>query len=126
MCGVVAGVTNATLAFTSLFRCRDNDPSPPSFRCLASNEYGSVPSQPATLNIVCGAALSIRYAQINQVELCWSSQSNSTYQVQYSQDLFTNGWTNLGGSLLATNATTCIFDFISGPSQRFYRAARLD
>ena len=122
MCGVFSGVTNTTFNVTALFRCRDNDSAPPRFRCVASNEFGSVPSHPATLSIDCGPALSIRLVQSNQIELCWLSHSNSTYQVEYSPELTTNSWTALGGPLLATNATTCIFDeLIGGLSQRFYR-----
>jgi len=46
--------------------------------------------------------------------------SGSNYQVQYSSDLLTTGWTNLGAAVRATNSTTTVFDTI-GSSRRFYR-----
>ncbi len=58
----------------------------------------------------------------SQVEVCWNSISNLTYQVQYRSDLTTNLWTSLGGCIRSTNSTTCINDpvVVSQP-QRFYR-----
>jgi len=58
----------------------------------------------------------------SQVELCWNSISNLTYQVQYRSDLTTNLWTSLGGCIRSTNSTSCISDpIVVGQSQRFYR-----
>ena len=59
----------------------------------------------------------------SQVEVCWNSKSNLTYQVQYRSDLATNLWTPLGGCIRSTNSTSCIFDpIVVGQPQRFYRA----
>jgi len=58
----------------------------------------------------------------SQVELCWNSISNLTYQVQYRSDLTTNLWTSLGGCIRSTNSTSCVVDpIVVGQSQRFYR-----
>jgi hypothetical protein len=58
----------------------------------------------------------------SQVEVCWNSQSNLTYQVQYRSDLTTNSWTSLVDCLRSTNSTTCISDqMVVGQPQRFYR-----
>jgi hypothetical protein len=58
----------------------------------------------------------------SQVEVCWNSQSNLTYQVQYRSDLTTNLWTSLGGCIRSTNSTSCIADpIVVGQPQRFYR-----
>jgi hypothetical protein len=63
--------------------------------------------------------LSIRHSQ---VEVCWTSQTNISYQVQYRSELTTNEWVNLGNSITATNSTTCILDSIpAGEPRRFYR-----
>ena len=60
----------------------------------------------------------------SQVQLCWNSISNLTYQVQYRSDLTTNVWTSLGGCMRSTNSTSCIFDpVVVGQPQRFYRVA---
>jgi len=58
----------------------------------------------------------------SQVEVCWNSISNLTYQVQYRSDLTTNVWTSLGGCIRSTNSTSCVFDpIVVGQPQRFYR-----
>ena len=58
----------------------------------------------------------------SQVEVCWNSKSNLTYQVQYRSDLTTNVWTSLGGCIRSTNSTSCIYDpMVVGQPKRFYR-----
>src|SRR6185503_19103207 len=58
----------------------------------------------------------------SQVEVCWNSISNLTYQVQYRSDLTTNLWTSLGGCIRSTNSTSCAYDpIVGGQPQRFYR-----
>ena len=46
----------------------------------------------------------------SQVEVCWNSISNLTYQVQYRSDLTTNLWTSLGDCIRSTDSTSCISD----------------
>ena len=58
----------------------------------------------------------------SQVEVCWNSISNLTYQVQYRSDLATNMWTSLRDCLRSTGPTSCISDpVVVGQPQRFYR-----
>jgi hypothetical protein len=58
----------------------------------------------------------------SQVEVCWNSISNLTYQVQYRSDLTTNLWTALGDCIRSTNSTSCVSaPIVVGQSQRFYR-----
>jgi hypothetical protein len=60
----------------------------------------------------------------SQVEVCWNSISNVTYQVQYRSDLTTNAWTSLGDCIRSTNSTSCVYDpIVMGQPQRFYRVA---
>ncbi len=60
----------------------------------------------------------------SQVEVCWNSKSNLTYQVQYRSDLTTNVWTSLV-CVRSTNSMSCITDPIAaGQPQRFYRVAQ--
>ena len=58
----------------------------------------------------------------SEVEVCWNSISNLTYQVQYRSDLTANLWTPLGDDILSTGATSCIYDpVVVGQPQKFYR-----
>jgi len=58
----------------------------------------------------------------SQVELCWNSKSNLTYQVQYRSDLTTNLWTVLGNCIRGSGNMNCISDpIVPGQPQRFYR-----
>ena len=58
----------------------------------------------------------------SQVEVCWNSISNLTYQVQYRSDVNTNLWTSLGGCIRSTNSTSCAYDpIVVGQPRRFYR-----
>ena len=62
--------------------------------------------------------------RLSQVEVCWNSISNLTYQVQYRSDLTTNLWTSLVNCVRSTGAMTCIYDpIVVGQPQRFYRVA---
>jgi hypothetical protein len=65
-------------------------------------------------------------ARVSQVEVCWNSISNLTYQVQYRSELTTNSWTPLGEDFLSTGATSCIYDpVVVGQPQKFYRVLLL-
>lgn len=60
----------------------------------------------------------------SQVEVCWNSISNLTYQVQYRSDLTANVWTYLVDCVRSTGSTSCIFDpVVVGQPQRFYLVA---
>ncbi|MEK7684852.1 MAG: hypothetical protein AAB466_05480 [Verrucomicrobiota bacterium] len=61
----------------------------------------------------------------SQVAVCWNSESNLTYQVQYRSDLTTNLWTSLVGCVRSTGSTTCLSDpVVLGQPQRFYRVVQ--
>ncbi len=60
----------------------------------------------------------------SQVEVCWNSKSNLTYQVQYRSDLTSNLWTSLVDCVRSTSSTSRIADpVVVGQPQRFYRVA---
>jgi hypothetical protein len=60
----------------------------------------------------------------SQVEVCWNSKSNLTYQVQYRSDLTTNVWTSLMDCVRSTGSTSSIVDpVVIGQPQRFYRVS---
>jgi hypothetical protein len=59
--------------------------------------------------------------RVSQVEVCWNSVSNLTYQVQYRSSP-ADTWTNLGDPIPGNDSTNCIKDdVLSGQSHRLYR-----
>ncbi len=86
-----------------------------------SNGYGtifrlSVPLQPVFQSVV----------QTNgTLTLVWNSVANQTYQLQYTTDLTSTGWSNLCNSVVATNGVMSLSDSIGPDSQRFYRVVLL-
>jgi hypothetical protein len=52
--------------------------------------------------------------------LNWTATTGAAYQVQYISDLTATNWTDLGGLVMASNATAGLTDSITN-SQRFYR-----
>jgi len=55
------------------------------------------------------------------VEIEWSSTSGTTYQVQYSTNLVSTNWFDLGSTVLGDGSTNYVFDSTRGISERFYR-----
>ena len=55
------------------------------------------------------AAPALATIRASRVEVCWNSQSNLTYQVQYRSDLTTNIWTSLVDCIRSTNSTSCVY-----------------
>ena len=92
------------------------------------------PESPAGgYSLICGnfkfqAVPSVPHATLrfSQVEVCWTSESNKQYQVQYQSALTTNAWLNLGSPLPGTGTNNCINDPVpAGQPQRFYRILAL-
>lgn len=64
-------------------------------------------------------AASIR---LSEAEICWVSQTNKTYQVEYRSNLTTNQWTPLFTNIMGTDETICVYDkIVAGAPQKFYR-----
>ena len=60
--------------------------------------------------------------RVSQVEVCWTSRSNATYQLQYRSTLTTNEWVPLLSCVRATNSITCFLDAVlTNQPQRYYR-----
>jgi hypothetical protein len=59
---------------------------------------------------------------VSQVRLCWASETNRTYQIQYSTNLAANGWTDLGAPIPGIGGIDCTYQQVLNP-QRFYRVA---
>jgi hypothetical protein len=64
--------------------------------------------------------------RLSAVDICWNSQSNKNYQVEYKSELTTNQWTALDAPIPGNDATSCITDaIIPGQPQRYYRVGEL-
>ena len=60
--------------------------------------------------------------RVSEVEVCWSTISNQSYQVQYRPAFGTNDWMDLGSVVVGTGRTNCVADRIMpGEPARFYR-----
>jgi hypothetical protein len=62
--------------------------------------------------------------EISQVRLCWQSETNRTYQLQFSTSLSANNWVDLGTPIPGSGGTDCILQLATDP-QRFYRVILL-
>ena len=55
------------------------------------------------------------------VEVCWDSQTNKTYQLQWSAANSPAGWSNLGPPVPGTGSTICVMESTRGQTERLYR-----
>ncbi|MEK7675355.1 MAG: hypothetical protein AAB676_05930 [Verrucomicrobiota bacterium] len=63
--------------------------------------------------------------QVSCVDVCWNSETNQMYQVQYQSTLTTNSWVNLGTPVPGSVGTTCVTDSVRSIEKRFYRVTQL-
>ena len=60
--------------------------------------------------------------RVSEVEVCWESSSDATYQVQYRSALTSNAWMNLGSPLPGNGGEKCVPDKVPAEEpKRFYR-----
>jgi hypothetical protein len=99
--------------------------APPAIRTIAANSSNAVSgtfSDIISVHQLTFAAPAFVTIRTSQTEVCWNSQSNVTYQVQFRSTLTANLWANLGDCIRATNSTTCVTDpVLVGAPQRFYQ-----
>jgi hypothetical protein len=55
------------------------------------------------------------------IEINWITQSNKTYQVEWTPTLSTNVWSDFGSPRLGDGSTNAVFDSIIGTPMRFFR-----
>jgi hypothetical protein len=91
------------------------------YSVLITSPFGSVVSSVASLTVVASPIIQTFSFANGQFNLTWSTASNLTYQLQYSSDLSTTNWINLGNPISATNDSVTISDVPGTDSQRFYR-----
>jgi uncharacterized repeat protein (TIGR03803 family) len=57
----------------------------------------------------------------NALNLNWSAEAGGSYQLQYSTDLISGNWNNLGNIVTTTGSTISATDSVTNGPQRFYR-----
>jgi hypothetical protein len=59
---------------------------------------------------------------VTEVTLCWDSETNDIYQLQYRSSHSPGGWMNVGLPVAGNGGTNCVVDHLAiGEPQRFYR-----
>ena len=64
---------------------------------------------------------SINTMIFSAVEVGWTSVSGQIYQVQYSTNLVSSNWFNLGSAVIGNGSTNFVFDSTRQNSQRHYK-----
>jgi hypothetical protein len=92
------------------------------YTVIIANSYGSVTSSVVTLTVALPAPNLLSFATTNGLfNFSWSALSNLNYQVQYSTNLTSTNWMNLGNPITATNGTASASDPFAPILQRYYR-----
>jgi len=88
---------------------------------------GQVNSQPSQLMVTVAPSPSVvSMTRTNGAfAFSWGAISGRTYQVQYTTDLLSGSWRNLGDPFPATNNSMSASDAIGPDTKRFYRVALL-
>lgn len=88
---------------------------------LSPGLCADVPTDFAHSNVV-AMLMPTATIRVSEVEVCWNSLTNVTYQVQFRSMLTTNEWTNLGPPRPGNGSTDCITDPVQRDQpRRFYR-----
>lgn len=84
-----------------------------------------VPTQFQHTNVA-AVLMPLAAIRVSEVEVCWNTTSNRTYQVQYCSALATNVWTDLGPAVAGNGVLNCLADKVPlGRPQRYYRVLTL-
>ena len=121
--------TNIALSFwiDDQFRGQTNHPAEPieaslSYLSIESNEGTTYYDDVRVSAIITPPVATVLSIRVSQIELCWDTLANHWYQLQYREDLSTNGWLPLGGLMLGTGTRFCTNDAIFvGQPRRFYQ-----
>lgn len=64
--------------------------------------------------------------KVSVVDLCWNTQTNGLYQVQYRTNTTTSPWFNIGGTLQGNGLQMCVpVDMPAGQAGKFFRVMGL-
>jgi hypothetical protein len=80
-----------------------------------------VTSSVATLTVAVPPNVQSFWQANGAFNFTWVAVSNLTYQVEYTRDLSSTQWINLGSPITAASGALSAADAISPDEQRFYR-----
>ncbi|HEY3760919.1 MAG TPA: immunoglobulin domain-containing protein [Verrucomicrobiae bacterium] len=120
--------TNEVDSTTNLLAIDDVQPTNAGvYFVIITNIYGSVTSSPASLTVTLPPIVPA-FTQTNgspAFDFTWSAIPTATYQVQYTTNLITGIWTDLGPPITTTNSAASVLDSNETDPERFYRVLLL-
>jgi hypothetical protein len=112
--------TNSSLVLTNLQMTNGG-----TYFAIVSDPYATIASSTAQLVVNRISIIAPTFESITQttglVTLSWSATTGLVFQLQYSSDLSSSNWSNLGSTITATNDTASSSDTNAAEPQRFYR-----
>ncbi|MEI7935189.1 MAG: hypothetical protein WCK27_00740 [Verrucomicrobiota bacterium] len=91
----------------------------------ASHPYYNIAPAVAPNNALVAIAQATSTIAPRTLSFAWSTIAGVSYQVEYSTNLSSANWINLGNIVVATNNTLSASDVISTNTQRYYRVVLL-
>ncbi|HEY1718922.1 MAG TPA: hypothetical protein VGH42_11615 [Verrucomicrobiae bacterium] len=91
------------------------------YSVIVSNSFGSVTSSIASLSLQLPPVVPVLAPTNGIINFTWSTIPNLTYQLQFTTNLSSGNWINLGDSITATNGSITTSDSGITDVQRFYR-----
>ena len=134
--GNVSGATTGTLTLTSVaagdaafYRCIVLNSSSYTISSTAGLTVGgispSIATRPTSAPSIAPLQLTHSGTGLGAVAFQCSSTSGNSYQVQFTDDLLSQNWTNLGDPIVADSDSITINDVSPSQAQRFYRVIAL-
>jgi hypothetical protein len=119
--GNIAGSSSAALTLSAAGATNAG-----SYDVVITNLYGTVTSSVVTLNVVFFFQSAAQTSNQNgdAVTFSWLTTPGVSYQVQYTTNLASTNWIDLGAAVIATNGVTTDFDILGPDPQRFYRVVQ--
>ena len=87
-----------------------------------SSEQTNPPLLTVNYSLVAGEVVGSEIA--TAIEVYWDASNAVNYQVQYTDDLVTTNWLDLGPVIVGDGSTTGVFDSARGVTDRYYRVIR--
>ncbi len=134
--GNVSGATTGTLTLTSVaagdaafYRCIVLNSSSYTISSTAGLTVGgtspSIATRPTSAPSIAPLQLTQSGTGVGSVAFQCSSTSGNSYRVQFTNDLLSQNWTNLGDPIVADSDSITINDVSPSQAQRFYRVIAL-